>query len=147
MAKKSLNIKIIISERAKNELPRDQNIEFIDANLTREEYCSWMKFSDLILLPYYSESYRARSSGVFIEAICAGAIPITTKNTWMASELEKFGLEKLLVDWQSDNLVEIFQSILKDQQIRQKLVQMQQHYRSFHSIENFAKTMRAIIHS
>lgn len=108
-------------------------------NLPREQYISWLAKTDIMLIPYDEIAYQERTSGVFTESVIAGNIPLTMKDTWMAKELLKFGLDKLIINW--DNPQKVWQEIeqiIKCQQTQIKLKIMQKSYRDFHNISSFA---------
>ncbi len=144
--KKKNNLKIIMSGAGKNFFPiKNHNIEFLEYSITRDEYYEIMNKTDFILLPYLKENYYSRSSGVFVEAIVFGKIVLTTEGTWMAYELKKFNLDELITDWQMENIANKFHQIIKNKEIIKKIKYMQNYYKKFHSIENFAKTLKSII--
>lgn len=60
------------------------NVRLIETALPEDEYRELLKTADLILLPYISGFYRARTSGPFAEAVAAGKPCIVTEATWMA---------------------------------------------------------------
>ncbi len=62
-------------------------IELIDTPMEPAEYFRRLVECDIVLIAYSRESYRARSSGVLIEALSAGKPVITTAGTWMASQV------------------------------------------------------------
>lgn len=64
--------------------------ELIEGPFDSEEYKHWLSQMDIILAPYDQNSYAARSSGVFAEAIAAGKPTVVTSGTWMASVLEPY---------------------------------------------------------
>jgi hypothetical protein len=138
------NIKIVLAETAK-EFIKSNNTIFIPTNLSRKEYESWMISSDLILLPYISNLYRYRTSGIFVEAIIAGAIPIVNKNTWMSYELSKYNLENLSIDWSNKDVVKKLNFILENNSIHNKLLSMKKDYKKIHSIENYALVLKSIL--
>lgn len=135
---------ITIADAAKN-LFSNPCVKFIPTNLTRKDYEKQMVSSDLILLPYISELYRFRTSGIFVESIVSGSIPVVSKDTWMAYELKKFELEKLIIDWDSKTIVNDLKSILEDTSIYEKIKFMQKSYQKFHSLENFAFLMKELV--
>ncbi|NGX56918.1 MAG: hypothetical protein K1060chlam5_01171, partial [Candidatus Anoxychlamydiales bacterium] len=94
------NVILEMSQSAESHILLNDHINFLSSHLTRSEYNEKMSNAKLILLPYDEESYRYRTSVIFVEAIVSGIIPTTTKNTWMASELVKYDLEDLIVDWE-----------------------------------------------
>ena len=52
------------------------------------EYARVLLESDVILLPYEASSYTTRSSGIFMEAIANGVVPVVTGGTWMSNIVE-----------------------------------------------------------
>ena len=46
---------------------------------------------DAVLLPYAPERYRARTSGVFVDALACGMPVVTTAGSWMSGELDRHG--------------------------------------------------------
>lgn len=60
------------------------NVVLIERALPEQKYRDLIKSADLVLLPYISEFYRARTSGPFAEAIAFGNPVIVTEETWMA---------------------------------------------------------------
>ncbi|WP_373478740.1 glycosyltransferase [Geminocystis sp.] len=111
-----------------------------DDNLHREKYVSLLANTDIMLIPYDAIAYQERTSGVFTESVIAGNIPVTMANTWMAKELLKFGLDKLIINW--DNPQQIWQEIndiFHNEEIKIKLKLMQKAYRDFHNLSNFAR--------
>ena len=120
-------------------------IELIQDTLTRLEYLQWLSNCDICLMPYNTFDYRERTSGVFVECVIAGKIPLVTSNTWMASELSKYKLEELIINWEYPNIV--MEKIIKynqDSHIREKLELMQRQYKSLHSLQGYANKMQMI---
>lgn len=62
-----------------------KNIRLIDRVLTQNEYKSLLLSSDVVLLPYLSEYYRYRNSGIFDEAIFLNKIPLPAENTHLSN--------------------------------------------------------------
>jgi hypothetical protein len=121
-------------------------IQRVKNNLTRLEYSQYLNICDFILLPYNSDAYRERTSGIFTECIIAGKIPVVTSNTWMAKELYNYGLESLILDWEEPEIVwnkilEISQDLI----IKKQIDQMQSDYRKFHGIEKYAAKMQQLL--
>jgi glycosyltransferase involved in cell wall biosynthesis len=63
-------------------------ITIIEEYLPAESYEALIAGSDLVVLPYDPEHYRARLSAVFVDATCAGVAVAVPAGTWMASQLE-----------------------------------------------------------
>jgi hypothetical protein len=142
---KNDDFKLIIADSAKEHLTElGVKVEFIESNLPRKDYIQWMTSVDLILLPYDPLIYQFSTSGIFVEAVVAGKIPVVRDGTWMAFELKKFGLQKLIVDWENPNIFKDFKEILEDLEITKKLSEMQNSYKQFHSEATYAKIMNRL---
>ena len=127
----------IVAAKASN-LP----VTLIDDILSREEYRSWMGKSSVILLPYDAVVYRYGTSGILIEAITAGKMPLVKKGSWLAGELARHALNELIVDFEDPAFFENTLALLENKSVQKKLNAMQKAYRSFHSVENFALHIR-----
>jgi predicted SAM-dependent methyltransferase/glycosyltransferase involved in cell wall biosynthesis len=68
------------------------NVRVLRGSLSDKQYGGLMASSDVVLLPYLSEEYRWRTSGVLIEALANGKPVIAPKNTWMAAQLAGSGV-------------------------------------------------------
>jgi len=69
---------------------RPGQIELADSDLSREDYNRHLSRSQIVLLSYDPNSYRYRSSGVFIEAAAAGKIVVVPARSSMQTEAQKF---------------------------------------------------------
>ncbi|MDR3623866.1 MAG: hypothetical protein P4L16_01860 [Chlamydiales bacterium] len=133
------NFKLVVADSAREHLKEYVvPIQFISSALSRKEYMKWMNKTDLVLLPYDPEIYHFATSGIFVEAIVAGKIPVVTDGTWMAYELKRFQLQDFIVDWHRKDLFEHFQEILADKRLKILLEKMQKTYGDYHSIQGFA---------
>jgi glycosyltransferase involved in cell wall biosynthesis len=87
------------------------------AYLTTEEYNEQLARADVILLPYIaSEGYRARTSGILAEAIASAKPFITTENTWMSNQAEKYNTGIIVKERPAD-LAAAINQIVKDYSI------------------------------
>jgi hypothetical protein len=137
-------IKLIVAEKAKELLPDHSQIHLIPAEISRAEYVQWMRQSNLILLPYSSIDYVHRTSGIFVEAVSLGALPVTTQGTWMAHELKKFGLDCLAIDWNRDDLIDYLTSLPSNQNIIERLKIMRTAYHEYHSEKKFGEAFACL---
>jgi hypothetical protein len=120
-------------------------VQLIEDNLEREAYIKWMNTCDLILIPYDSEAYCERTSGIFTECIIAGKIPLVTPHTWMARELSQSELDELILDWAEPEIVlEKILQISASLEVQNKVLKMQQKYLHFHNPESYANMMQSI---
>ncbi len=121
-------------------------IKLIEDNLNRQEYAYWLSHANVILLPYDSEAYSERTSGIFTECIIAGNIPVVTPHSWMAQELSKYNLEKLIIDWgNNQGIFEQLQTILNDREILEQIKLMQSEYKKFHNVETYAQKFQSFL--
>lgn len=138
------DIKVIVAEQARKLFKNSSNLHFVDNFLSRSEYVGWMEAADLILLPYSGRDYSQRTSGIFVEAISLGAIPVTTEGTWMAYELMQFELGELIFKWDESDLLDRLVHLPNNSQVRKKIEKMQSHYQKFHSPEGFISVIQKI---
>jgi hypothetical protein len=131
-----LSEKVKISEQAKV-----NNIIRLREPLSRFEYEQLMAKSKFILLPYDPREYSERTSGIFVEAVCAGAIPLVTKNTWMAKELENFGLQELTLEWVEPDLIGAINKVFHDSTIKELFQKMIREYSNNHGETAYALKM------
>jgi hypothetical protein len=124
--------------------PGGVKVQLVKNFLPRSVYLEWMYKSDMILLPYNSESHSERTSGIFVECIAAGKIPIVTEGTWMAKELRKFDLDELIVNWLRPDILCQLLKIANDKAVKDKVAEMRKAYLAFHNENNFAVMMRAL---
>jgi glycosyltransferase involved in cell wall biosynthesis len=62
-------------------------VSLVDGPFESAQYTSLINSADLILVPYDCDSYYARSSGVFAEALAAGIPVVSSNKSWMSQEL------------------------------------------------------------
>ncbi len=67
--------------------------ELIEGALDSTAYAELIDRADAMLIAYDRSNYAARSSGIFIEALCAGVPVITTAGTWMSGVIDKLTVE------------------------------------------------------
>lgn len=113
--------------------------------LSREEYAHFLTQSDVILLPYDPAIYGMSTSGIFVEAITAGKMPLVKEGSWLAEELKKHSLTELIVDWKNPTFFSHAFSLLQQSALQEKLKAMRDHYHAFHSKNNFLQTVRDLL--
>lgn len=112
--------------------------------LPRAVYDGWLNAADLIALPYAPETYGVRTSGIFVEAVAAGKLPVTTAGTWLARELLKHNLTELIVDWGRPDIWAHLRALSDDAGLRARLARMQAVYAQFHTPAKFAQTLQEV---
>ncbi|MFN0065373.1 MAG: hypothetical protein ACKVOH_03970 [Chlamydiales bacterium] len=121
------------------------DIEYFPNTLAREHYIAVIQKADIVLFPYEAEKYRYRSSGILVEAVGCGKMPLVPDGTWMASELRKFNLEDLIVDFSTPLLFTKMWKLYHNEELRAKLKEMEKAYLAFHSTEAFARMAQEIL--
>ena len=82
----------VISARRNLSSVRDGSVELVERNLTTSEFQSLLLSADIVLLPYLPEFYRARSSGILVQALAAGKPVIVPANTWLSKQTNGIGV-------------------------------------------------------
>lgn len=136
------NYKLVVANSAKKKISNRKNVVFVESDLSPKEYNLYMQEMGLILLPYLPEEYHSRTSGIFVEAVTMGAIPVVIDGTWMAYELKKHDLNELILDFSKDDILKRFEQIQASNEIMQKLQKMKASYLNYHSINHYAKEMK-----
>jgi hypothetical protein len=62
-------------------------LDLLPGPLDATAYARELAAADVLLLPYDQGRYRSRCSGVVLEALAAGAVPIMTGGGWMARQI------------------------------------------------------------
>lgn len=136
---------LVVGEQSKlQSIKGGIDVRLVPNVLSPNEYQYWIQECDIVLLPYDPVLYTRSTSGVFVECVCAGRIPIVTRETWMASELSRFDLTELSVDWFAPDLLAKIEAIAGSLEILKKLSYLRRTYLAFHNEENFAKYLRGI---
>lgn len=117
------------------------SLQYLPPMLERTEYLQQMVSANLVLLPYVPSYCTKRFSGILLEAIQCGKIPVVQDGTWMAHELRKYSLDRLIIDWSGPDLAENLVLLAHDAEVQHKVRDMQDAYQRIHCSDNFAKTM------
>ena len=140
------NIKFIASTNSGlHHIINREYIETIDDVLSIQSYYEKFNEINIVLLPYSHNDYRASTSGIFVEAIIMGKVPFVTDCTWMSSELRKYDLMELVIDWTDAEVLDDILDKYNSKEIKGKLTKMQEIYEGYHSISNFSKIMSILI--
>jgi len=116
----------------------------VDDSLPRDDYFALLSGVDVVLLPYTPGFYRNTTSGIFVEAIVAGKVALTSAGTWSANELLRFDLGELIMDWNRQDLPAEIMRLARDPDARLKLEIMSAAYQAYHSPAGFAEMLREI---
>ena len=67
----------------------EKHVSLVDHPLSEEAYLQLLRDADVLLLPYRSETYKERTSGVFCEALSAGKPVIVSEGSLMARQVSR----------------------------------------------------------
>ena len=139
------HIKFVLPRSIRNSNNKNNSqIQWVDDKLPTEEYEHQLLVSSCILLPYDKDLYSESTSGVFTECVVAGALPLVSRGTWMAYELEKRDLNALCINWDSSDALQRVIDVNYDEVIQSRFIRMRDEYRSFHSIPSFARELEVL---
>jgi hypothetical protein len=100
ISRTNINLVIAGSFRTKelyNKVRRYQseNIKIINKNLTYEEYLEYLSDYKYVVLPYDMGFYDGRTSGVLLEGIFVGAVPIAPAKLLEQNRIQGLGYRKI----------------------------------------------------
>jgi hypothetical protein len=119
-------------------------IRLVPNHLTEVDYLHWLSASDLILLPYDKYTYQERTSGIFLETILVGKMPIVSQDTWMAWQLCQHQLPELVVDWYRADLIAHLGFCARNLELAEKLKKMQRHFQRIHTVDEYAAALKTL---
>ncbi len=81
-----------ILDQARKELleMQDPRVQLHQGALSPEDYTQLLLAADLVLIPYETEPYERRSSGILSQAIAAGKLAIAPRDTWMGQTIREY---------------------------------------------------------
>lgn len=113
------------------------DIHWVSSRLSREEYLRTLMSVDALLSPYDPVLFASRTSGPFVEAICAGKLVFVRDGSWLARELRRFGLVECVLNWDDPLSPSFLTQAFYSEETQKKRYHMQQAYLDFHNIESF----------
>jgi hypothetical protein len=125
-------------------IPGGCQVMLLPTGMPRADYLGWLYTMDVALLPYDPQAYATRTSGPFADAIVAGKPPVVTDHTWMAHELRKYQLDRLILDWSNPSIFGDLIKVAADVDISARLTQMRADYLRFHSVTGYAATIKTV---
>lgn len=69
---------------------RERGVNLLPRHLPQRDYDATLAALDVMLLPY-GERYRSIGSGIFLECVCAGVVPLVPAGTTMRALYERLG--------------------------------------------------------
>src|SRR5262249_19106358 len=133
-------IKCFISEWANN-IQESADIELVRLPYGSKDYHFYFNNCDVVLLPYKAQRFRTEMSMVFIEAVAACKLPIVSDGTAMATELRRFNLDELVLDFDNEFSWTVVNELRKNISIRERFKAMAETYNREHDTLAFAKSV------
>jgi hypothetical protein len=96
------------------DLLKDERVKFSKDLLTGEAYWDFLRQADVVVLPYRSESYRARVSRVAIEAAILGKPMVYSKDTWISEVVAMGAAGVAIAEETPQSLAEAIQMAIGD---------------------------------
>ena len=116
---------------------RGPRVTLIPHALAENDYFALIRSADLVLLPYDAVTYRARTSGPFIEALANAKPVIVPDQTWMADQLASSGAG---ITFKSGDLESLSLAVLGAFQKLPSLTRaardVSNNYKDFHNAKN-----------
>ena len=132
----------------KNKISNRSYIHVISSELDAKKFSSLLESCNVVLLPYFGgkgQAYKLSSSGIFVDAVTAGLLPLVTKDTWMECELNRFNLNELVIDWSKYNtfsdLSALIDELICAKNTICKLDDIRHSYANMHSPNGFLKAL------
>lgn len=132
----------------KNKIPTRPYMNVISSELDSKEFALLLESCNVTLLPYFgggTQAYKLSSSGIFVDSVAAGLLPLVTKGTWMEFELNRFNLNELVVDWSNYNtfsdLCAFIEELICAENTMRKLGYMSHSYCAMHSPNGFLEAL------
>jgi hypothetical protein len=132
-------IKCFVSEKAN--ITANTEIELVRLPYGSEDYRLHFNECDVVLLPYNGYSFRSKMSMVFIEAVATSKLPVVSDGTVMASELRRFKLEDLVLDFKNGFSWTLIDELRKDLSIRERFNFMAESYAKEHDTFAYAQSL------
>jgi glycosyltransferase involved in cell wall biosynthesis len=122
--------------KAHEELERlsGQKVRLVPEPLDSARYYELLASADIVVIPYRVQNYRARTSGILVEALAAGKPVVVTNGTWMADQTVP---EKVGVTFEDGNARDLRRAILELasslEAYRQRALDHRSRWLSFHN--------------
>jgi hypothetical protein len=63
-------------------------VEILDDDLSDDEFIDMIRTADIVVIPYLSDAFRRRTSGILVDAFLLGKPVVVLKNTWLSDIVE-----------------------------------------------------------
>lgn len=121
---------------------KSPNLHLIKTPLSPAGYNTLLTSADLVLLPYDAATYRARTSGPFIEAICADRPVVIPRSSWMSGELgDSRAGTTFLSGNPSDFVNAVITAVTNIEQYSAAASELGAKFRKFHNPDTFLQAL------
>lgn len=91
--------------------PSGPALEWIEETLSESEYLHRLASADVVLLPYHTDLYAGRTSGIFCECRVSGKPMIASRGTWAGDRIVREGGGWLVSERRVNDLVATLQRL------------------------------------
>jgi glycosyltransferase involved in cell wall biosynthesis len=121
---------------------KQPNVHLVQSSLTADAYQALLQSADVVLLPYDALTYRARTSGPFVEAICANKPVVVPADSWMSLQLAKSDAGTSFTSGNVQSLVQAVRSVLGNYQRHAAAAgQLGTQFREYHNPRTFVQRL------
>jgi glycosyltransferase involved in cell wall biosynthesis len=122
----------------------DARIRLIREPLDSTAYYQLLESADVVVIPYRSKSYRARTSGILVEALAAGKPVVVTSGTWMADQVAPAKVGVMFEDGDARDLRRaILQLTTTLNEYRERAIHHRSQWLSFHNPSTLVEMLLA----
>jgi glycosyltransferase involved in cell wall biosynthesis len=122
----------------------DAKIQLVREPLDTTEYYRLLASADFVVIPYRSRNYRARTSGILVEALAAGKPVVVTNGTWMADQVAPADVGVMFEDGNAQDLRRaILQLTTTLHEYRERAILHRSHWLSFHNPSKLVELLLA----
>lgn len=89
------------------------NIEFVEGELSNEQFQSLLSEADIVILPYLKELFYYRTSSILYEAWALKKPVVVVNDTWLSDSVDSMG-GGWVADESSDGMKKVFDLIVSD---------------------------------
>lgn len=110
--------------------PKDlpANARVVEGPLSPEEFNKLFENADMVALPYNTNAFNKRTSGLLIDALCYGLPVVVGEGTWLAEFVNLYGFG-IVVDATGEGLVEGVIAVARDyERYRQESIAARDRY-------------------
>lgn len=119
-------------------------LDVLPPYLSPAAYAAMLARTDVMLLPYDPLLYRSGTSGIFIETVVAGKVPLVMAGTWMAAILQRYDLKAFVLtpeEWRDEQLMERLPTLARNPDLARRLADLQRELVALHGPQPFRRAL------